>query len=475
MATGSPAGNAVTAAVASSIQQTGGGAALPTRRIFGIPVIVALFFLGMMLPTSVSVSVGTMRLSAYRIVLLLAIVPMLVTLATGRRGHATIWDGLVMAHAAWAMLALIVWGGLRQGIESGGIYVVEFVGAWLVGRLYIRSYDDFAAMARAFVWVVVGLLVFTVPEALTSVHVLYDTIASLTGGAPAHYIDQRMGLERTFGPFDHPILYGVFSASAFSLAYFMMAERKLTHAKGMALTFGTAVATFLSGSSGPYVVLIMQIFVSGWQRALGEVQGRWAALFTLFALTYLSIDFFSNRTPFHVFITYFTFSATSSYNRILIFEYGTAEVARHPIFGIGLADWERPVWMSDSMDNFWLVIAVRYGLPALGLLLALLLGLIWKVGQRQGLPENWRRARHAWAFTLFGIAVAAATVHLWNALFVLFIFLIGAGVWLIDAPVTRRFNRSRSGLAARTVPPALPVSHSSISLQPLGPRPGRLF
>jgi hypothetical protein len=475
MAPGNSAGDAVTATFASSIQQVRGGAALPTRRIFGIPVIVALFFLGMMLPTSVSVSVGTMRLSAYRIVLILAIVPMLVTLATGRRGHATIWDGLVMAHAAWAMLALIVWGGLRQGVESGGIYVVEFVGAWLVGRLYIRSYDDFAAMARAFVWVVVGLLVFTVPEALTSVHILYDTIASLTGGAPAHYIDQRMGLERTFGPFDHPILYGVFSASAFSLAYFMMAERKLTHAKGMALTFGTAVATFLSGSSGPYVVLVMQIFVSGWQRALGDVQGRWAALFTLFALTYLSIDLFSNRTPFHVFITYFTFSATSSYNRILIFEYGTAEVARHPIFGIGLADWERPVWMSDSMDNFWLVIAVRYGLPALGLLLALLLGLIWKVGQRQGLPESWRRARHAWAFTLFGIAVAAATVHLWNALFVLFIFLIGAGAWLIDAPVTRRINRSRSGMAARMITSALPVSHSSTSLQPLGPLPGRLF
>jgi hypothetical protein len=59
--------------------------------------------------------------------------------------------------------------------------------------------------------------------------------------------------------------------------------------------------------------------------------------------------------------------------------------------------------------------------------------MIWKAGQRKNLPPEWRRARHAWAFTLFGITVAAATVHLWNALFVLFLFLIGAGAWLLDA------------------------------------------
>jgi hypothetical protein len=106
--------------------------------------------------------------------------------------------------------------------------------------------------------------------------------------------------------------------------------------------------------------------------------------------------------------------------------------------------------MSDSMDNFWLVIAVRYGLPALALMLALMLGLIWTVAQRKGVPDSWRRARHAWAFTLFGITVAAATVHLWNALFVLFIFLIGSGAWLADAPLPRLLTRPR--LAARNTP-----------------------
>jgi hypothetical protein len=404
-----------------------------SRTVFGVALPVAAFFFGMLLPTAVSLNLGGLRLSAYRVVLIVMFLPMLLRLLSGRAGRPHIFDALVLAHCAWALMALIKWGGLAQGIESGGIYIVEFAGAYLLGRVYIRSYEDFAAVARAYVALVVAMLVFTIPEALTSVHILHDGISAAVGGPPAPFIEQRMGLERTFGPFDHPILYGVFSASAFSLAYFVVAERRLMNLRGMAQVAGVGAATFMSASGGPYVVLMMQAFVAAWQRVLGRVRGRWAALFTLFGLTYVAIDLFSTKTPFHVFVNYFTFSKQSAYNRILIFEYGTAEVARHPVFGIGLGDWERPVWMSDSMDNFWLVVAVRYGLPALAFLLALLFGIVWRAGRRSGLPPEWRRARHAWAFTLFGISVAAATVHLWNALFVLFLFLVGAGAWLLDA------------------------------------------
>jgi len=428
------------------------------RRIFGVPVVIALFFVAMMLPTAVSVNLGGLRLSGYRVVLIVMFVPMLVQLLSGRKGRMHIFDMLVFAHCGWAVLALIKWGGLAQGIESGGIYMVEFAGAYMLARLYIRTYADFVATARAYVGLVLATLVFTVPEALTGIHFLHDGISGALGGPMAAFIEPRMGLERTFGPFDHPILYGVFSASAFSLAYFVLAEGRLMNLKGMAKVIGVGLATFMSASAGPYVVLIMQGFVALWQRVLGHVKGRWAALFTMFAMMYIAIDLFSERTPFHVFVNNFTFSRQSAYNRILIFEFGSAEVRRNPIFGIGLGDWERPAWMSDSMDNFWLVTAVRYGLPALVLLLALLLGLVWQVGQRKDLSPEWRRARHAWAFTLFGIAVAAATVHLWNALFVLFVFLLGAGAWLLDAQ-PRQVPRKPT----TSPPPARP------------PRPARLF
>ncbi|MGB0505148.1 MAG: O-antigen ligase family protein [Pikeienuella sp.] len=393
---------------------------------------MAIFFLGMMLPTSVSLNLGGLRLSVYRVVLIVMFVPMVLSLMSGKRGKPNVFDYLVIGHSGWALIALIKWGGIAQGIESGGIYIVEYAGAYFLGRLYIRSCDDFNAFAKAYVGVVVWLLIFTIPEALTEIHILHDFFASGMGAPKAPYIDKRMGLERTFGPFDHPILYGVFSASAFSMSYFVVAERKLMNFRGMGKVFGVTLATFMSASGGPYVVLLIQGFVGGWERVLFDVRGRWRALFGMFLAVYLWIDLMSTRTPFHVFVTYFTFSTESAYNRINIWNYGTAEVARYPIFGIGLGDWTRPVWMSDSMDNFWLLIAVRYGLPGWAMLVALMLGLVIATSRKREVPEDWLNARHAWAFTLFGISVAAATVHLWNALFVLFLFLIGSGVWMYD-------------------------------------------
>ena len=94
------------------------------RRILGVPVPVALFFLGMMLPTSVGITAGGLRLSAYRVVLIVMFLPMLVQLLSGRQVRANLFDALVLGHCTLALASLIRWGGLQQGIESGGIYIV---------------------------------------------------------------------------------------------------------------------------------------------------------------------------------------------------------------------------------------------------------------------------------------------------------------------------------------------------------------
>ena len=418
-------------------------------RVYGVPLLVVLFFIGIMMPPSASISLGELRLSAYRVLLILSFMPMLLMLLSGRHGKPNIVDLFVGAHCVWALLALIKWGGPVQGIESGGIYIVECGGAYLLGRVFIRSLDDFQALAKVFVAAVCLLLLFTIPEAVTGVHILHDGFAAALGGPMAHHIDPRLGLERTFGPFDHPILYGVFSAAALSCAFYVVAEGRLTNFGGMAQVLGVLIATFLSASGGPYVVALLQLFVAGWEKVLNVVVGRWHALFTIFGLTYVSIDLLSTRTPFHVFVTYLTFSTTSAYNRINIWIYGTAEVGRNPLFGIGLGDWIRAPWMSDSMDNFWLLITVRYGLPALFFLVAALLCAVVASGRRKALPQSWRNARHAWAFTMFGIAVAAGTVHLWNALFVLFMFLIGSGAWLMNTRPAAMRHRPVAARAAR--------------------------
>ena len=101
--------------------------------------------------------------------------------------------------------------------------------------------------------------------------------------------------------------------------------------------------------------------------------------------------------------------------------------------------------MSALVSIILAIIVFIIALKILGALLGLVLGMVYVIAQRRNLPQDWRNARHAWALTIFGITIAAMTVHLWNALFVLFMFLIGAGMWLYDTnPQNGKAEKTRT-------------------------------
>ena len=201
-----------------------------------------------------------------------------------------------------------------------------------------------------------------------------------------------------------PILFGVFSASFLGGVYYVLGVGRLRPAS--LLKSGIVVlSVFFSLSTGPYLTLLAQFFVMLWDRISRGLQCRWWLLAGSIAGLYVVVDLLSNRTPFHVLVSYFSLSSRSAYNRILIWEYGSAEVARHPLFGIGFAEWLRPPWMSGSMDNFWLLEAVRYGLPATLLLVAAVLWLGYRLGRLKLREPQLRNGRMAWMVTMVGFAL----------------------------------------------------------------------
>jgi hypothetical protein len=132
---------------------------------------------------------------------------------------------------------------------------------------------------------------------------------------------------------------------------------------------------------------------------------------------------------------YMTFSAQTGYWRIAIFEWGMINVWDNPIFGIGLNDWVRPEWMhSSSVDNFWLLMTMRYGIPgfvflAVGYLIGLI-RLIWCDLQHD---QQLLMLRQAWVFTFLGLSFVLFTVHVWGNMYSFVFFMFGAGVWMLDA------------------------------------------
>jgi len=110
----------------------------------------------------------------------------------------------------------------------------------------------------------------------------------------------------------------------------------------------------------------------------------------------------------------------------------------HPLFGIGLSDWERPNWMGPSIDNFWLFYAVHYGLPASFLLLLALLSIFLAVSFKKGLDDRLTVYRTAFLIVMTGIFLVGWTVHFWDTAYVVLLFLMGSGAWILDIETKER-------------------------------------
>jgi len=380
------------------------------------------------MPTEFSFSLGSLRLTPYRLVLIAAFIPSIMSLLNGRAGQINAADKLIFCHLLWSYIVIAEYHGMAVAIESGGIRMLEFGGAYLIARTSITTEKEFRGIVILILSIVSILLPLVIFEMITGYHLIKEISSLLMGYSFSGGIGSRFGLTRAYGPFDHPILFGVFAASLLGLAWVkglpkLGRPRPINFPKKAVI-----VAALCSMSSGALAALMTQFTLLIWDKKTKAINYRWRLLTQLLLATYFVVDLISNRSGIKVFLSYLTFSAGTAYNRITIFEWGIQDVWRNPIFGIGFNDWTRPPWMhSSSMDNFWLVQAVTFGIP--GFLTIALPVLILLFKNWKGLSARMSRVRTGWTISMVGIIVASCTVHMWNNLFVYFAFLVGMGGW----------------------------------------------
>ena len=272
----------------------------------------------------------------------------------GRFGRVYPTDILFFLHIGWATLALGV-NNPNAVVQNVGSNGVEFIGAYVLARAYIRSRETFTALCRALVIMVLLTVPFAVFETLTGKPVIIEMIKTVPGltSFTNMDMDKRLGLDRVQAVFNHPIHYGLFCSVVFSLT-FVALKGRISPVRRYVSSAVVVAAGFLALSSGAFLAILLQLGLIFWNTVFARVRIRWVLLVALFGLAYIAIDLLSNRTPIRVFMSYATFSAQTAYWRSLIFEYGTANVWASPVFGIGLNDWVRPYWMgTSSVDNFW--------------------------------------------------------------------------------------------------------------------------
>jgi O-Antigen ligase len=375
---------------------------------------------------------GSMRLSLYRIVLLALLLPCIFGWIAGKAGKKILADIFMALFAAWSVVSMVVTMGFDDALQPAGIWVIETLGAYFLARLFIRDERSFRVMVKTLFFIVAVLLPLAISESVLNRPVALQFFGSIGKTIAITNMEQRAGLRRAQVVFEHPILFGVFSSSIFSLSFYLLGSAK---SKFGALLRGmvAVTATLCSLSTGAFLSLAVQSVLMAWDIVMRKVNRKWTILAVIFVFFYILIDAYSNRTPIEVFISYLTFNFSNSFNRILIWQYGTGQIYLTPWFGTGFADnWSRPEWMHSSMDNFWLLIAVRYGLPAFVFLAAAYLSIFRHIGKVKLKDQVLIDARKGLLFAIIGISVAICTVHLWNASYCLFMFLLGSGAWLAE-------------------------------------------
>lgn len=396
-----------------------------------VPSMVLLYILTITLP--LQTSLGGVVLSGNRLLLILLIIPLTINLFMGRYGRLLIVDILFFLHVLWGGVALAINNPDRVVLFMGS-NAIEFIGGYVVGRAFIRDSGDFIALCKLLVGIVAITFPLALYETVTGDPVVIRMLAGLPGFTSTTITPSspRFGLERVQVMLAHPIHYGLFTSILLPIV-FVGFKALLSDAARYGLTLTILVCALLSLSSGPLLALVIQGGLILWAWLFRGTQARWLILLCTAIIAYVVVDLLSNRTPFRVFLHYATMNPHTAYWRAIIFEWGMVNVWANPVFGIGLNDWVRPVWMnSGSMDNFWLVMAVRYGIPGF-LLLAVGFGLaVWRVGRRDfnGSEIIWQ-LRRAWMIAIMGLTFALCTVHVWGPLYSFVFFFFGAGMWFI--------------------------------------------
>jgi hypothetical protein len=397
---------------------------------------------------------GPLLMSSLRLYLMIMIIPVLIRLLMGAYGKLIATDWLFIAHTAWMAVALGV-KSPEYVVSQVGSFGMEFLGGYAIGRAYVRTPEVFLALCRALALIVLCLVPFAIYETQTGRPLIIEWISRLPGLNSFEIVttEGRFGLERVQGNFAHPIHFGLFCSVAFSLTFVALKGVVGNTRRWITATI-VAATGFLGLSSGAWLAIILQVGLIAWATAFDRIRWRWWLLVGLFALAYVVIDIFSNRTPIRVFMSYATFSAHTAYWRGLIFEWGIANVLgstekgipASPLFGLGMGDWVRPYYMySGSMDNFWLVMAVRFGVPGFLLIAVGYAIAITRIMRRDFTTDPvLTQIRRAWVFTFLGLTFTLCTVHVWSTIYSFVFFMFGAGIWLImaqpsqsDMPTTR--------------------------------------
>ncbi|MDJ0641428.1 MAG: hypothetical protein QNJ15_01295 [Erythrobacter sp.] len=410
----------------------------------------------LLLPPQLNTSIMGSVLPPYRFFLIPAAIFVFASALSGRFRFT--WPDLFVAGAAaWTAFALFMTTEAVDAFTASVAQVTDTALAYFFARAAFRSLRDvriFLLLMLPGLAVMGGILVY---ESVTKTHLLQPFVAQFTGQGVNTRIDERLGFMRARGPFPHPILAGIFFASFLPLYW-------LSGLRGWPFLIGIAasISSFFTVSSAALLALAAGtgLVVYNW---LSEQIANlsWRMFFLAGALVTFVLEFGTNAGAFSFVMRFASLNSYSAYNRVLIWRYGTDNVEKNPWFGIGYAEWERPSWMKGSIDHYWLLQAIQFGIiPPLLIGLACAIAIYTLARRSTHSTRVDQRFERGIAIAMAVFAFGVISVAIWLSAQAWFFMLLGITVSLGYAERKRTMPSGLMPVGEVRVPDRRSISHS---------------
>lgn len=400
-----------------------------------MPPLALVVFVALLIPASFSL--GTLLMTPSRLLFVLLIPVFLIKLLGRQYGRVTYVDWLILFHMFWFSLSVFVNASTQVAITFVGMNITVLLGGYLAGRAGIRDLDQFLGFVRFFGMVVALALPFALYETTTghlTIPRLLEAIPGVDSIRDVNY-PRRMGLDRVQLVFVHPIHYGFFCSLSVGL-FFVAMKGIVGPFRLWAQTLVLALMCFVSLSSGPFLAMIIQFLLILWAYVMRGFERPWMTLVWLCFGLYIVLEIASNGPALYYIITKVAFNSSTANVRRILLDYGIDQVIATPVFGIFKRPWNLPPWMTGSLDNYWLGLAVAYGFPTFASLFAAYLLAVVAIARRK-FPKGSAldQARLAWVTTMVSAMLTLGTVFIWSEIASFMFFFFAAGLWMLDAEV----------------------------------------
>lgn len=314
-------------------------------------------------------------------------------------------------------------------VENRGGFLMDTWCAYLAARFIVTDRPKLVSIVKCVSVVLVPLAILGVIESVTRwrpFYPLWQYSPWFREGSGTFASEERFGLARAVGPFDHAILFGGGFSMFLPLIYYLRHEKGTWHSLAYVLSAFALLGALSSMSSGPWVMVLTVLMCLGF-----EHRKRWIKPIFLFLIfSCILVGIVSNRPFYHVIASWANPLGGSGWHRARLIDLSIEHFDEWWELGYGTKD---PGWGSElgmgftDVTNQFILAGVRYGILGVIALCAVL-----TIAFRR-IVSTYRRVPHpsmkslCWAFgsLLFSVVVCWMSVSFFGQLMPLFYCSLG--------------------------------------------------